>query len=511
MALSLAARVSGWRLARTLEPRCWSTSGVGSHEWEACVGLEIHAQVKSDAKAFSVAPVAFAASANSTIDFLDVGYPGTLPVLNQRCVEAGIMTGLALGCKINQRSLFDRKHYFYADMPAGYQITQQRIPIAEDGAVSIGHGDDEKTISIERLHLEHDSGKSLHTVSDDYTLVDLNRSGTGLMEIVTRPDINSGDEAGRFLQTLLQIFRTLETCDGNLAEGSVRVDANVSVRRKGSVEYGDRCEVKNINGVRFLSKAIEYERQRQVGILSSGSKVETTTRNYDVETNTTIAIRGKEDEVDYRYMPEPDLPPLVISNEYLHSMAASLPTMPRDIVESLVSSYGLTHSDAWVLFMEPGSVELFEASVNGVPERLFSITYNWITSELFGLAKSLGIPMSKTNVSPVQMKDLIDLVDREVISGLIAKKLLATMANGDERLPSKIAESKGLLQISGTDEVEVICQEVIRENSQQATEYSATKSPKLIKFFIGQIMRKSKGKANPKIVQSTVKKLLDGL
>eukprot|EP00041_Stephanoeca_diplocostata_P012082 m.201356 g.201356 ORF g.201356 m.201356 type:complete len:538 (-) comp18802_c0_seq4:240-1853(-) len=489
----------------------WMSKNQAASSWELCVGLEIHAQILSKSKAFSPAPVADSLTAppNSAVDILDAGMPGTLPRLNKRCVEAGVNTALALGCRINPISYFDRKHYFYADMPLGFQITQNRIPLAEHGAVAVGHDSphvdaerstSERTVTIDRLHLEHDSGKSMHTLSEQYTLVDLNRAGVGLMEIVTGPDMASGDEAAAFVQQIMLILNVLGTCDGNMAEGSLRVDANISVRPIGSTELGTRCEVKNISGLRFLSKAIEYERQRQIDVLCSGECIHPETRNFDPVTGMTVAIRGKEDDTDYRFMPEPDLPPLCVSDAYIADMRARQPELPRQTVERLVTTYsGISFDDAWLLVLEPGAVEFFEAATRGRQDEhnarpdvpvAHNNVFNWMTSELFGVLRACGQTVQTTRVAPTALRALVGMVADSTVSGLSAKKILAALAAGDDREPMALAEDMGVVQRSDAAWLADLCATVLHDNAVQTAQYragDAKQQTKILKYFVGQV------------------------
>lgn len=387
-----AARVCRRRLATKTQP-----PPPAGGAWQAVVGLEIHAQIAAAAKMFSAAPVAFAAAPNSLVAFWDAALPGCLPVLNARCVEAGVATALALGARVNRVSAFDRKHYFYGDLPAGYQITQQRVPLAEGGAVDVGFGADARQVRIARLHLEHDSGKSLHT-APAATLVDLNRAGVGLMEIVTQPDLRGGEEAAAFVHALLLLLRALGTCHGRLEEGSLRVDANVSVRPRAGAALGVRCEIKNINGLRFLAKAVDHEIARHVAVLEGGGQLVSETRTYDAESNTTLSMRAKEGEVDYRYMPEPDLPPLRLSDEYIARLHAALPELPRQAALRLVTQ-GLTLDDSRTLVDEPGGVAFMDECLALLPGE-GALLSGWIVSDLFAALREQGLTLATCRAAP---------------------------------------------------------------------------------------------------------------
>eukprot|EP00047_Mylnosiga_fluctuans_P018427 m.70829 g.70829 ORF g.70829 m.70829 type:complete len:511 (-) comp7608_c0_seq3:170-1702(-) len=489
-------------LAAAPGSRRWLAS-TSAGKWEAVVGLEIHAQIAAESKMFSTAPLVFAAAPNSQVSFWDAALPGTLPAINARCVEAGVKTALALNTTINRVSEFDRKHYFYCDLPSGYQITQQRLPLAEHGFLEYGFGQKSGRVTIARLHLEHDSGKSLHT-APSVTLVDLNRAGAGLMEIVTEPDLHSGEQAASFVHTLIEILKTLGTCDGRLEEGSLRVDANISVRPTGSVAFGARCEVKNINGLRFLSKAIDYEIGRQIALIESGQAVAVETRTFDAGANKTLAMRAKGGAADYRYMPEPDLPPLRISAEQIAAIRATQPELPRAQVSRLAAS-GVALKDSITLVEEPGAVAYFDECQRIAPRPAQAVA-SWIVSELFGHLKVSNTPVAASPVQPARLCGLLDLVDRGEVSGRAAKEILESMCGDDAREPAAIADAKGLRQLSDEQALAAVCDAILQANADKVAAYRKGKSTiypltlgktGLLGFFVAQVMAKTGGRANP--------------
>ena len=468
--------------------------------WEIVCGLEVHAQVTSEAKLFSGASTAFGAEPNSQVSPVDAGMPGMLPVLNRACVEQAVKTGLGLEAHVNRMSIFERKNYFYPDLPCGYQISQYEHPIIGHGHLLIdlpdGHA---KPIGITRLHLEMDAGKSLHDQRDGETLIDLNRSGVALMEIVSEPDISSPEEAVLYMRKLRSILRYLGTCDGNMEEGSLRCDANVSVRKVGDETLGTRCEIKNVNSMRFVAKAIEYEAKRQVELLESGQKVIQETRLFDSQKGETRSMRGKEEAHDYRYFPDPDLLPVVLSEAYIEDLKATLPELPDHKKARFMAEHKLSAYDAGVLVAERATADYFEEVAKGRDGKLAA---NWVNNELFGLLGKAGKGITESPISAASLGKLLDLLADDTISGRIAKDVFAIMfeSGGD---PEAIVEEKGLKQVTDTGAIEAIVDEVIAGNPGQVATYQ--KNPKVIGWFTGQVMKATGGKANPQVVGEILK------
>ena len=472
-------------------------------DWEIVLGLEVHAQVISEAKLFSGAPTAFGADPNTQVSLVDAGMPGMLPVINERCVEQAVRTGLGLNARINLRSVFDRKNYFFPDLPSGYQISQYKDPIVGEGVVEIDLPDGTtKNIGIERLHLEQDAGKSLHDQHPSQTYVDLNRSGVALMEIVSRPDMRSADEAAAYLTKLRSIVRYLGTCDGNMDEGSMRCDVNVSVRKPGA-ELGTRCEIKNVNSIRYVKQAIEYEARRQVEIIEDGGRIVQETRRFDPGRGETRSMRAKEDAHDYRYFPDPDLLPLVFTQEYVERIRASLPELPDARKNRFIKAYGLTPYDAGVLVLEKDTAEFFEAVAKGRDAKQAA---NWVTGDLFGMLNRRGLGIAQSPVSAAALGKLLDLIADGTISGRIAKDLFVAMEETGKD-PAVLVEERGLRQVTDTGAIEAAIKAVIDANPGQVTAYKA--KPTLMGWFVGQVMKSTGGKANPKIVNELLKKALD--
>ncbi|MCH8183135.1 MAG: Asp-tRNA(Asn)/Glu-tRNA(Gln) amidotransferase subunit GatB [Proteobacteria bacterium] len=469
-------------------------------EWEMVIGLEVHAQVTSEAKLFSGAATAFGAEPNTQVSLVDAAMPGMLPVINEQAVAQAVRTGLGLKAKINLTSVFDRKNYFYPDLPQGYQISQFTQPIVGKGVVTLDMpGGERREIGITRLHLEQDAGKSLHDQHPTQTYVDLNRSGIALMEIVSDPDIRSPEEAGVYLRKLRAILRYLGTCDGNMDEGSMRADVNVSMRRPGE-DYGTRCEIKNVNSVRFVQQAIEYEAQRQVDILEDGGTIVQETRLFDSNKGTTRTMRTKEDSHDYRYFPDPDLLPLTLTQDYVDEIAKSLPELPDEKKARFVSEFSLPEDDAGVLVAERERAEYFEAVAQG---RNAKLAANWVVRDLVGALNKAGRGISETPVSAEALGGLLDLLSDDTISGRIAKDVFEEMfATG--KVAAEIVEEKGLKQVTDTGAIESVIDEVLDENTGKVAEYKDGKE-KLFGFFVGQVMKKSGGKANPKIVNEILR------
>ena len=469
-------------------------------EWEVVIGMEVHAQVTSQSKLFSGAPTKFGADPNQNVSLVDAAMPGMLPVINQECVAQAIRTGLGLNAQINCYSVFDRKNYFYADLPQGYQISQFKHPIVGEGAITIDLKDGSSLeIGIERLHLEQDAGKSMHDQHPSKSYIDLNRSGVALMEIVSKPDIRSAEQAGAYMKKLRSIVRYLGTCDGNMEEGSMRADVNVSVRRPGD-PLGTRTETKNLNSVRFIMQAIDYEVQRQIEIIEDGGTIDQETRLFDTNTGTTRAMRGKEDAHDYRYFPDPDLLPLEFTQGFVDELKADLPELPDQIRERMVGEYGLSAYDAAVLTEERETAAFYEQAAAGQDKKLVA---NWMSVELFGALNKAGKSLEDSPVSPAQLGGLVALISDGTISGRIAKDVFADMFE-TSRDAEVIIEEKGLKQVSDTGAIEALIDQVLAENQDKVEEYRGGKD-KLFGFFVGQTMKLSKGQANPAMVNELLK------
>ena len=469
-------------------------------EWEVVIGMEVHAQVSSQSKLFSGAPTKFGAEPNQNVSLVDAAMPGMLPVINQECVRQAIRTGLGLNAQINCYSVFDRKNYFYADLPQGYQISQFKHPIVGEGAITIDLKDGSAIeIGIERLHLEQDAGKSMHDQHPSKSYIDLNRSGVALMEIVSKPDIRSAEQAGAYMKKLRSIVRYLGTCDGNMEEGSMRADVNVSVRKPGE-PLGTRTETKNLNSVRFIMQAIDYEVQRQIEIIEDGGTIDQETRLFDTNTGMTRAMRGKEDAHDYRYFPDPDLLPLEFSQSYVDELKAELPELPDQIRERMISDYGLSSYDAAVLTEERETAEFYEKAAEGQDKKLVA---NWMSVELFGALNKAGKSLDESPVSPSQLGGLVALISDGTISGRIAKDVFADMFETSKDA-DVIIEEKGLKQVSDTGAIEALIDQVLAENQDKVEEYRGGRD-KLFGFFVGQTMKLSKGQANPAMVNEMLK------
>ena len=473
--------------------------------WETVIGLEVHAQVVSQAKLFSGAAADFGAEPNTQVSPVDAGFPGMLPVINRFCVEQAVKTGLGIGAEIRLESVFDRKNYFYPDLPAGYQISQYQQPIVGRGKVVLDMPDGGmREIGITRLHLEQDAGKSLHDQHPAFSYVDLNRAGIALMEIVSEPDLRSAEEAGIYLKKLRSILRYLGTCDGNMEEGSLRCDCNVSVRRPGE-PYGTRCEIKNLNSVRYVMQAIDYEAQRQVETLEDGGTIAQQTRLFDVARGITRPMRSKEEAHDYRYFPDPDLLPLVLDPEWVAQLRAELPELPDAKKARFAVEYGLSPYDAGVLVAEKETALFFERTAAG---RDAKAAANWVMGDLFGVLNRLGLGIEHSPVSADQLGALVDLIAAGTISGRLAKEVFAEMvATGAD--PAAIVESKGLRQVTDEGAVTAAIDTVLAAQSDKVAEYRAGRD-KLYGFFVGQVMRMTQGKANPALVNRLLKEKLAG-
>jgi aspartyl-tRNA(Asn)/glutamyl-tRNA(Gln) amidotransferase subunit B len=471
--------------------------------WEVVVGLEVHAQVISRAKLFSGAATDFGASPNSQVSFVDAAFPGMLPVINRECVAQAVRTGLGLNAQINVVSRFDRKNYFYADLPAGYQISQYQHPIVGEGTIEIELADGStRDIGITRLHLEQDAGKSLHDQHPTKTYIDLNRSGVALMEIVSEPDLRSPEEAGAYLRKLRTILRYLGTCDGNMEEGSMRADVNVSVRKHGE-PYRTRCEVKNVNSVRFVMLAVEAEAKRQVEVWESGAAVEQETRLFDSGRGVTRSMRSKEDAHDYRYFPDPDLLPLVLDEAWVATLKVKLPELPDAKKRRFMHDYGLTTYDAGVLVAEQETADFYETVAKG---RDAKIAANWVTGDLFAALNRAGRTIADSPVSADALGGLLDLLADKTISGRIAKDVFEAMVDTG-RDPAVIVEEKGLRQVTDTNAIDAAVAKVLAANADKVAEYKGGRD-KLFGFFVGQVMKAMAGKGNPALVNETLKRAL---
>jgi aspartyl-tRNA(Asn)/glutamyl-tRNA(Gln) amidotransferase subunit B len=484
-------------------------------DWEAVIGLEIHAQVISEAKLFSGAATAFGADPNTQVSFVCSAQPGMLPVINEECVRQAVRTGLAMGCKINLRSIFDRKNYFYADLPQGYQISQYKDPIVGEGVVTIDLEDGStKDIGVERLHLEQDAGKSMHDQHPTMTYVDLNRSGVALMEIVSKPDMRTPEEAAAYFKKIRSIVRYAGTCDGNMDQGSMRADVNVSVRRHGEV-FGTRTETKNVNSIRFVTQVVESEIRRQIDLIEDGGTVKQETRLFDVAAGTTRPMRSKEEAHDYRYFPDPDLLPLEFSQEFVDQLAKEMPELADAKKERFIKELHITPYNAAVLTAEKEIADYFETLLaatfdkTGKPvSELGSLVSNWITSDLFGALKKLGKSINESSVSIEHAAELLGLQLDGTISGRIAKDVFDIMLETGNS-PEAIVEEKGLKQVSDTGAIEAMIDEILAENTDKVDEYRGGKD-KLFGFFVGQVMKKTGGKANPQVVNQLLRSKLDG-
>ena len=472
-------------------------------DWEIVIGLEIHAQVLSSSKLFSGASTEFGKDPNHNVSLVDAAMPGMLPVINETCIKQAIKSGIALNAEINKYSVFDRKNYFYADLPQGYQISQYKYPIVGEGSLKItdANGED-KVIGIERIHLEQDAGKSLHDQHPSKSFIDLNRTGVALMEIVSKPDLRSPEEAASYVKKIRTVLRYIETCDGNMEQGSLRADCNVSVRKPNG-DLGTRCEIKNLNSIKFISQAIQYEAERQVEILENGGVIDQETRLFDTSTGETRSMRSKEDAHDYRYFPDPDLLPLELSDSQISEIRSDMPELPDQLVERLISEYGITKYDANVIVEEKEYVHYYE---NSAKNRDGKLVVNWMTSELFGLLKKNNIQFNQNPISPNYLNELVELIENKTISGKIAKDVFEIMF-ATSKSPKMIVKEKGLEQVTDDSAIEVFVDQVINENKDKVKEYLSGKD-KLFGFFVGQVMKVSQGKANPGLVNKILKSKL---
>ena len=484
---------------RTPDPKNFIQGATG--DWEIVIGMEVHAQISSKSKLFSGASAEFGGDPNSHVSLVDAAMPGMLPVINKFCVEQAIRTGLGLKARINTYSVFDRKNYFYPDLPQGYQISQFKQPIVGEGTVYIEVDGETVAVGIERLHMEQDAGKSIHDQHPSLSFVDLNRSGVALMEIVSKPDMRSAEEAKAYVTKLRTILRYLGTCDGNMEQGSLRADINVSVRRPGG-EFGTRCEIKNVNSIRFIGQAIEYEAQRQVDILEDGGSINQETRLFDSRKGVTRSMRSKEEAHDYRYFPDPDLLPLQFTEGWVEEIRATLPELPDEKKERLMKDYGLKSYDASVLVGDPANADYFEQVARGRDGKLAA---NWVINELFGRLRKEGLGIAESPVSADQLGKIVDLIKSGDISGKIAKELFEIVwsEGGD---PAEIVEKRGMKQVTDTGAIEAAIDEVIAANPDKAEQVKA--KPNMIGWFVGQVMKATQGKANPKAVNELLRKKL---
>ena len=471
-------------------------------DWEVVIGMEIHAQVTSESKLFSGASTEFGGAPNSHVSLVDAAMPGMLPVINEECVRQAIRTGLGLKAKVNLRSVFDRKNYFYPDLPQGYQISQYKSPIVGEGAVAVDLEDGSSVVvGIERVHLEQDAGKSLHDRHPDYSYVDLNRSGVALMEIVSKPDLRSADEAKAFIAKLRSILRYLGTCDGDMEKGNLRADVNVSVRRPGE-PLGTRCEIKNMNSIGFIGEAIDHEARRQIEIFEEGGTIEQETRLFDPSRKETRPMRTKEEAHDYRYFPDPDLLPLVFDQPYVDALAAKLPELPDEKKSRFMRDFSLSDYDAGVLVAERETAEFFEAVAKG---RDGKAAANWVINELFGRLNKEGKTIASSPVSAGQLGAMLDLIRDGTISGKIAKDLFEIVwtEGGD---PRAIVEQRGMKQVTDTAAIEKVVDDIVAKNPDKVAD--AKSNPKAIGWFVGQVMKSSGGKASPQAVNDILKRKL---
>jgi len=474
-------------------------------DWEVIIGLEVHAQITTNSKLFSGAPIAFGAEANQNVSFIDAGMPGMLPVINEKAIEQAVRTGLAINAQINLKSVFDRKNYFYPDLPQGYQISQFLDPIVGKGEILLDMPDGfVKHVGVTRIHIEQDAGKSLHEYNPKYSYIDLNRAGVALMEIVSEPDMRSADEAAAYLKKLRSIVRYIGACDGDMEKGNMRCDANVSVRKPGT-PLGTRCEIKNVNSVRFLHKAIEFEAMRQVDILESGGKIDQETRLFDSAKGETRTMRSKEDAMDYRYFPDPDLLPLEFDQAYVEKIRATLPELPDQKKARYMEKFGLSAYDAGVIVAEQEYADYYEQLLIGSDPKLAA---NWMTGELFGRLNKMGVDITQSPIPAEKLAGLLTLIADNTISGKIAKDVLDLMFETGKDA-AVIVEEKGMKQVTDLGAIEKIIDEVMAANPDKVAEYRSGKD-KLFGFFVGQTLKASGGKANPAAVNDLLKKKLAG-
>ena len=472
----------------------------GNNQYEVVIGLEVHAQVTSKSKLFSSSSTKFGAEPNTQVSLVDAAFPGMLPVINEYCIKQAVKTGIGLKAKINNKSIFDRKNYFYADLPQGYQISQYKYPIVGEGNVVLDMPYGQKNVGIERLHLEQDAGKSIHDIDPESTLVDLNRSGVALMEIVSKPDLTSPEEVNVYIKKLRSIMRYLGTCDGNMQEGSLRADVNVSVKRKGEKNLGTRCEIKNVNSIKFMQMAIISEANRQVDLIEEGKKIDQETRLFDTKKNETRSMRSKEDAHDYRYFPDPDLLPLEITNDFIEKVKKEIPELPDEKKKRFIEKFKLTPYEATILVSDIETSKYFEEVIEKSDVKLAT---NWITGELFALLNDKNLEITESPITSKNLSKLINLIKDQTISGKIAKSVFEMMIV-DDKDPELIVNEKNLKQESDPKELEKLIDKIINENKDKVNQYKEGKE-KLFGFFVGQVMKISSGKANPKLANEILK------
>ena len=470
--------------------------------WNLVIGIEIHAQVNSKSKLFSSSPTDFGSKPNSQVSLIDAAMPGMLPVINKFCIEQAVKSGIGLNAKINKKSIFDRKNYFYQDLPQGYQISQYKDPIVGEGFVEIETENGQKKIGVERLHLEQDAGKSLHDQDPNFTFVDLNRSGIALMEIVSKPDMSSPEEAVEYVRKVRSILRYLGTCDGNMEQGSLRADVNVSVNKPGN-ELGTRCEIKNLNSFKFIHAAIVYEAKRQIKLIEQGDSVNQETRLFNTQSGETRSMRSKEDAHDYRYFPDPALLPLTLDDDWIKGLQDSIPELPDQIKERFINEYSLSSYDANIIVSDKATSEYFEDVVKNRNPKLVT---TWVTGELFSILNKKNLIIEDSPITSKQLGELVDNIENGKISNRQAKEVLEEMCESGKGA-LEIIDEKGLSQISDENEIESLVDNVLNSNPENVKKYKNGKD-KLFGFFVGEAMKLSKGKANPKIVNDLIKKKL---
>ncbi|MBI2718951.1 MAG: Asp-tRNA(Asn)/Glu-tRNA(Gln) amidotransferase subunit GatB [Rhizobiales bacterium] len=484
---------------RVAEKKDWVKGATG--DWEIVLGLEVHAQVLAKSKLFSGASAEFGAEPNDHVSLVDAAMPGMLPVINEYCVEQAVRTGLGLKARINKHSVFDRKNYFYPDLPQGYQISQYKQPVVGEGSVHVDVDGRSVEVGIERLHLEQDAGKSLHDQHPSMSFVDLNRSGCALMEIVSKPDLRSADEAKAYVTKLRQIMRYLGTCDGNMEEGSLRADVNVSVRRPGA-EFGTRCEIKNVNSIRFMGQAIDYEARRQIGIIEDGGSIDQETRLFDARKGETRSMRSKEEAHDYRYFPDPDLLPLELEDAWIEAIAMGLPELPDAKIARFIRDYGLSTYDAAVLVAERASADFFEQVARGRDGKMAA---NWVINELFGRLNKEGKTIDSSPLSAAQLGEIVELIGSGVISGKIAKDVFEIVWT-EGGSPKDIVERRGLKQLTDMGAIAKAVDDIIAANPDKVEQVKT--KPTMLGWFVGQAMKATGGKANPQTVSDMLKEKL---
>ena len=470
--------------------------------WNLVIGIEIHAQVNSKSKLFSSSPTDFGSKPNSQVSLIDAAMPGMLPVINKFCIEQAVKSGIGLNAKINKKSIFDRKNYFYQDLPQGYQISQYKDPIVGEGFVEIETENGQKKIGVERLHLEQDAGKSLHDQDPNFTFVDLNRSGIALMEIVSKPDMSSPEEAVEYVRKVRSILRYLGTCDGNMEQGSLRADVNVSVNKPGN-ELGTRCEIKNLNSFKFIHAAIVYEAKRQIKLIEQGESVNQETRLFNTQSGETRSMRSKEDAHDYRYFPDPDLLPLTLDDDWIKGLQETIPELPDQLKERFINEYSLSSYDANIIVSDKATSEYFEDVVKNRNPKLVT---TWVTGELFSILNKKNLIIEDSPITSKQLGELVDNIENGKISNRQAKEVLEEMCESGKGA-LEIIDEKGLSQISDEKEIESLVDNVLNSNPENVKKYKNGKD-KLFGFFVGEAMKLSKGKANPKIVNDLIKKKL---